>query len=184
MTAELKKNLKVSPARRVAFAGMVTALSLVLLYLLNLLPTMKLSLLFVLSLLPVVLAHERRYADAVLSLAASALLSFLLFPAKGAWLLFAGFFGWYGILRELVVTKLNRVWSWVVLAAVFNIAFFALYYFAGSLFTDLDQPRWQWVRMFIVPAAEVAFIVFELFFGLCREYYIKQLRKLLFRSAV
>lgn len=167
-----------SPARRVAYAGLVAALSCMLLYLLYLLPTMRLSILFVLSLLPVVLAHEKRYADAALCFAASALISGLLFPAKGAWLLYAAFFGWYGIAREAVVARLGSFKKWLALALIFNIAFFALYFLARSLFPELNGPIWKWL---IIPVAEVAFLLYENLFGVCRDLYSGRLRKLIFR---
>jgi hypothetical protein len=168
-----------SPARRVTTAGLIAAISIVLLYLMYILPTLRFTLLFLLSLLPVVLSHEKRYADAILSFAAAALLSGLLFPAKGAWLLYVAFFGWYGILHEFIVTKLNKVWSWVALAAVFNASFFALYFLAGQFVADLGLS--SWLQSLLIPAAEVAFLLFENLFGLCCEYYEKHLRKLLFK---
>lgn len=173
-TAQPRK--KISPASRAAYAGLLVALSCALLYLVYLLPVMKLSMLFVLSLLPVVLAHERRYPDAVLAFIASALLSGLLFPAGGTWILYAVFFGWYGIFRELVVNKLNRVLSWVVLAVAFNAAFLPLYFFAAQLLPQVKLPGYL-----IVPAAEVAFVAFELLFGLCRQYYVQHIRRHIFR---
>lgn len=168
-----------SPARRVAYAGLLTALSCVFLYLLYLLPTMKLSILFVLSLLPIVPACEKRYADAALGFAASALLSGLLYPAKGAWLMFVAFFGWYGIAREIVTARLKGIPKWLALAAVFNAAFFALYFLASPLFPELQQPIWQWL---LIPAAEVAFVLFENLFGLCRDFYLSRLRKYVYRQ--
>lgn len=132
--------------------------------------------LFVLSLLPIVLTCERRYADAILAFAASALLSGLLFPAPDVWLLYAAFFGWYGIFREFVASKLNKVLTWVALAAAFNAAFFALYFLASQLFLGIKIPA-----VLLIPAAEAAFVVFEIFYGICRSYYAARIRKLIFR---
>lgn len=174
-----KMKMGISPARRVATAGLAAALSVLVLYLAYLLNLVvpKISMLFVLSLLPVMLAYERSYAAAFLSYAAAALLSGLLFPITDAWLLYAAFFGWYGILRELIVTRLNRIWSWVILAAAFNVAFFALYFLASQLlFENIKIPH-----VLMIPIAEAAFIVFEIFFGICRKYYAERVRKLVFR---
>ena len=167
---------KTSPARRVAQAGILTALSLVLLYMLYALPTMRLAILFILSLLPVALAYERRFADAALSFVAAATLSGLLFPAA-TWLLYAAFFGWYGIVREAVVTRLGRIKSWIVLLIVFNIAFLPLFFLSQELLLSFKIPQ-----ALIIPAAELAFVLFELLFGVCREYYLKQIRGHIFHS--
>jgi hypothetical protein len=160
-------------------AGLVAALSVILLYfayLLNLVVP-KFSMLLVLSLLPVMLAYERTYTTAALCFAASALLSWLLFPITDIWMLYVAFFGWYGIVREFIVTKLKRVWAWAVLAVFFNAAFFVLYFFFTQLFANIALPR-----VLLIPAAEAAFVLFEIFFGLCRAYYISRIRKLVFRG--
>jgi len=175
---EQKKN-KLSPARRVTAAGLMAALSVILLYFAYLLNAVapKFSMLLVLSLLPVILAYERSYGTAALSFAASALLSGLLFPITDVWLLYIAFFGWYGIVREFIVTRLNRVLAWAVLAAVFNAAFFALYFFASQLFVNIALPR-----VLLIPAAEAAFVLFEILFGVCRKYYAEHIRKRIFRQ--
>jgi hypothetical protein len=176
---EEPKKIKVSPARRTAFAGIVAALSCVLLYLAFVFPYARISVLFILSLLPIVLTSERRYADAILAFVASALISGLLFPAPDIWLLYTTFFGWYGIFREFAVSRLNKVLAWVALAAAFNAAFFALYFLASQLFLQIKIPP-----VLIIPAAEAAFVVFEVFYGRCRAYYAARIRKLIFRGYV
>jgi hypothetical protein len=173
------KKMTISPARRVASAGLVAALSCMLLYLSFIMSAVmpRFSALLILSLLPVVLAYERRFADAILAYASSALISGLLFPAPLIWLLYAAFFGWYGIFREFIVTKLNKIWSWVILAAAFNVAFFALYFLASQLlFENIKIPH-----VLLIPIAEAAFVVFEIFFGICRKYYAERVRRVIFR---
>ena len=174
---------QLSPARRVAYAGVITALSVVLLYLLHVLPTMRAAMLFVLSLLPAVMAYEKRYADALLCYVASSLLALLLTPVSGPWLMYVGFFGWYGIVREYLVTRWGRGVSWVVLAMLFNISFFTLYFlFQTVLLQGFNPPAWIQgfpVLLYLVPAAEVAFVIFELLYGMCRAYYIARVRRLL-----
>lgn len=173
--------VKTSPSRRVAFAGLVAALSCVLLYLAYLIPVMRFTVLFVLALLPVTLAHEKRFADVLLAFAASALLSGLLFPAAGTWILYAAFFGWYGVLREFVLGKTNAVWRWVLLAAAFNAAFFALFFLASYLFANVHILSLKILPVFVIPAAEAAFAVFEILFGIFRNYYVSHIRNSLFR---
>lgn len=168
---------RVSPARRVAYAGMLTALSVGFLYLLFVVPNMTLAILFLLSLFPVALAHERRYADAALSFAAAAIISFLLFFSPN-WILFAAFFGWYGIVREIVVARLNKLLKWVVLELVFNAAFFGVYFFARQLFPLPADSIWQWL---IIPAGEAAFLLYENLLSVCLEYYKKHIRNAIFR---
>ncbi len=171
------------PARRIAYAGVITALSVVLLYLLQVLPTLRAAMLFVLALLPGVLAYERRYVEALLSFAASALLSLLLVPVSGPWLMYACFFGWYGAVREMIVTRWGRVASWAALAVLFNAAFFALYFlFRAVLLQGFAPPAWLGgvpLLAYLIPAAEIGFVIFEVLFGMCRAYYVTHIRKLL-----
>ncbi len=174
---------QMSPARRVAYASVITALSVVLLYLLHVLPTLRAAMLFVLALLPGVLAYEGRFVEGLLSFVAAALLSLLLVPVSGPWLMYVGFFGWYGAVHEMIVTRFGRVASWSVLAVLFNIAFFTLYFlFQTLLLQDFTPPAWLGglpLLVYLIPAAEIGFVVFEVLFGMCRAYYIARIRKLL-----
>lgn len=163
---------RTAPARRIALAGVLTALSVTLLYLLAVLPTLRLSVLFVLSLLPVAMAYEGYYADALLSFAAAATLSGLLFPAPDAWLLYAAFFGWYGIVREAAVTRARPLWAWGIRLLAFNASLAAVYLLSREVMLGFAPIPVLW----LAPVAEAAFIGYELLFGLCRAYYLRYLR--------
>lgn len=171
-------NPKQSASRRIAYAGVIAALSVALLYLVYVLPTMRLSVLFVVSLLPVIMAYERRWTDGLFAFATTALVAVLLIGPRGIWLFYVVFFGWYGVVRELVLVKLGRIWTWAIMAVLFNIVLFAMYFLAKELLLDLKLPA-----ALLIPAAEGAFIAFELLFTACRGYYITRIRKLLFRQA-
>ncbi len=166
---------KNSPARRVAYAGLLTALSVVLLLAVRTFPYFNLSALFVLSLLPVALAAERRWADAGLSFMATSLLGAAVVGFQDVWLFYTAFFGWYGIAREFVWQRLGRVWVWVIMAVLFNVVLFALYFSARELLLNV-----RWPVQLLIPGAEVAFVAFEVLFGLCREYYMKHIRRFLY----
>ncbi len=174
---------QMSPTRRIAYAGVITALSVVLLYLLQVLPTLRAAMLFVLALLPGVLAYERRFVEGLLSFVAAALLSLLLVPLSGPWLMYVGFFGWYGAVREMIVTRLGKAASWAALAVMFNVAFFVLYFlFQTLLLQNFFPPAWLGgvpLLVYLIPAAEIGFVIFEVLFGMCRAYYIARLRKVL-----
>lgn len=164
-----------SPARRIAYAAVLTALSVALLLLVRAFPYFNFSALVVLSLLPVALAAEGRYGDAGLSFVATALLGALLVGPRSVWVFYVAFFGWYGIAREFVQHRWGNVVKWIIMAVLFNIALFALYFFARQLLLEV-----KWPAGLLIPVAEAAFIVFELLFGLCREYYRKNLRRRLY----
>jgi hypothetical protein len=153
----------------------LTALSVTLLLLVRAFPYFNFSALVVLSLLPVALAAEGRYADAALSFAATALLGGVLIGLQNVWIFYAAFFGWYGIVREFVLRRWGVVVKWIVSAVLFNLVLFALYFFARQLLLDI-----KWPAGLLIPAAEAAFVVYELLFGMCREYYMKNLRRHLY----
>lgn len=166
---------RTSPARRIAYAAVLTALSVVVLLLVRVFPYFNLSALVVLSLLPVALAAEGRYGDAGLSFAATALLGGLLLGPRSVWVFYTAFFGWYGIVREFTQRRWGTVVKWIVSAVLFNIVLLALYFFANQLLLEI-----KWPMGLLFPAAEAAFVVFELLFGMCREYYMKHLRRHLY----
>lgn len=169
---------RASAAGRVAQGGLLAALTVALLYVLTLLPTMRLTILFVLSVLPVALAHERRFADGIMVFAVSTVLSGLFFPAPGAWVLYVAFFGWYGIAREWIVTRFRPALAWPLLFLVFNAAAAAIWFLAREALLSFVTFPVYW----LIPVLEIAFAAYDFLFGRVRAYYAEHLRRHLFRG--
>ncbi len=105
--------------KRMATCAMLTALSVVLMMLGGILELgMYACPLFVsLSFVPIGEKYGRKYHFSLY--AATALLCFLLVPNWEENLMFAGFFGWYPMIRP-VLQKLPKLLAWIAKLALFN----------------------------------------------------------------
>ena len=113
---------------RLAFGGVMAALSLVILLLSGVLPTAEIALpaLAGFVLIPVVVELGKKAALTVY--AAVSLLALLLVPSWEPKLLYLAFFGYYPILKAVLEGRLPRWVEWVCKLAVFNIAAVAAYW--------------------------------------------------------
>lgn len=111
--------------KRLATCAMLTALSVVLMILGGILELgMYACPLFVsLSFVPVGEKYGRKYH--IMLYAASAILCFLLVPNWEENLMFAGFFGWYPIIRP-ALQKLPKLLRWPLKLLLFNAAVIAM----------------------------------------------------------
>lgn len=133
--------MKKNNARRVAFGGVVSALSLTAMFLTGIIPSLEYTLPAISGILLIVLVLEFNKRTAYLSFAAIAILSFLITPNKEAALLFTCFFGYYPILKSTLEKPKNRIVEWSLKFLIFNacigIGYLLLVYVLGA--TELLQ---------------------------------------------
>lgn len=106
---------------RTAVGGIVSALSIVLMFLTSVIPSLTYALPAAAGILLTVIVIEidKKWAFGVY--AAVSLLSVLLIADKEAALMYIMFFGYYPILKGVFEGKLNPIVSWILKFAVFNI---------------------------------------------------------------
>lgn len=149
---------------RVAFGGIVAALSLVILLLGGILPTAEIALpaLAGFVLLPVVV--ELGKGTALTVYGAVSVLSLLLVPSWEPKMLYVAFFGYYPVLKAVLESRLPRVAEWAVKLGLFNLAAVASYW---VLLQFLGLPKdtftvggtdWRWGFLL---AGNVIFILFD-----------------------
>ena len=123
---------------KVAFAGIMGALSLVIL-LFSAIPATEMALPAIagLTAVPVVVECGRKYA--IGHFAAVSILALLLVPSKEGAGLYLAFFGYYGILKAWLEGKaLPRFAEWAVKLGVFNAAV-VVFYWAMLTFFHLES---------------------------------------------
>jgi len=113
--------------RRVAFGGIVSALSLVCMFLSGIFPFAEYTCPALAGMLLTVLVMEFGQGTAWTAYGAVALLSLLLVPNRESSLLFCFFFGHYPILKALLERIPLRAAEWAVKIAVFNVCVLAAY---------------------------------------------------------
>lgn len=163
----MKPRMGSSVARSISYGGIVTALSLVLLYLVTFFPTMEFAFAAAASVLLSIVVIRCSKATALGVYIATALLSFLLLPSKIGMLSYVAFFGYYPILKAIAEQQKSSLMQWVIKICLFNLAFLIAFYgFAGLL----ALPDTIWNKIYVLlPVANVAFLMYDyVFTGLIR----------------
>lgn len=171
------KNLETRPyrpAQRIALGGIVAALTIVFLLLGSFMPSGRMGFLFVSSLFIAALAVEKDWVLAGTVYIAAALLAIFVLPNKGVALLYAAFFGYYGILRIGLENVRSKTVRWICKYVVFNIVLVLVAIFAIQLFVKIPIETWMWIVGFI--GAQAVFGVYDWLYGQLTLYYMKHLR--------
>ncbi|HHT16391.1 MAG TPA: hypothetical protein GXZ77_01535 [Papillibacter sp.] len=151
----------------VTITGLLTALSVIALYLSSAFPNAKLSLAAVASLFAASALIEAGIGAAAFVFVGSAILSYLLLPAKDGVLLYVLFFGYYPVVKSLAERLRNRVLEWAIKLLVFNGALTVLWLFLRGLFAP-NVAVLSPIIVYLI--ANAAFCVFDL--GLTRLLFI------------
>lgn len=171
-----------SPARRVALCGMVTALSFLFLYAAETVPYTRLICCFLSGLFVCALVSENLFGAAWLSFLATALLGFLLLPSRLCWFFYVTIIGHYGIVRGLLYRNVRIAWLRTLAMVVYcNIGValgcVLLYYVAGQSILSILT----WPPVLLLLMAEIVFFALDLVFGASLRLYERRIRRWLFR---
>lgn len=148
----------------------MTAVTVVLVYLAQIVPTMKLSLVAIAGVAAALIVAEHGPVYGMLCYAASSVLVMLLSPASG-WL-YVAFFGWYPTVKCLV-ERINRLTiEWICKLAAFNAAFLLLWFLLPAIFAEI-VPKLANVFGILFLAGNVAFVVFDIGLSRLLTYYIR-----------
>ena len=161
---------------KIAFCGIATALSLVILVL-TVIPVTEISLAALAGIIgiPVVIEVGRKYG--LLVYACVSVLSLILIPTLEGKALYVAFFGYYPVLKAALENRrLHRTLEWVVKFAVFNVAVVLAYLVMLTAF-HLDSDAFSiggvslpWV--FLLLGNAVFFVYDRCLSGLISRYVI------------
>ncbi|PHV69756.1 hypothetical protein CS063_14270 [Sporanaerobium hydrogeniformans] len=184
-------------ASSIAFGGILTAVSLILLYLTRLLPTNTLTLLALLSFIPPIALMEKGLKTAILVYICSSMGS-LLFASPHISLLYILFFGMYGIIKGFI-ERINKSFVEIVLKlVVFNMTFLITFFLAqGILGIDLETIFATLLSrlaslglhstssfVFIYLLLQPAFLIFDYALTLLVGYYDDYIKKYIKRGLI
>lgn len=121
----MKRNIK---SKRVAFGGMITALSVCLMMLTGVIPVLVYSTPIIVGLLLMLMVIEmgKRWAFAVYF--AVSVLSMLFIAEKESAVIYIAFFGYYPILKPIIESIRNRMVEWILKFVIFNTSMVAAYF--------------------------------------------------------
>lgn len=127
MNSRKDKNFKI------AFGGVTSALSLTIMFLTGLIPTLTYAMPAISGALLMMLAIEinPKFAGAVYM--SVSILSFLVVADKEAAVMYALFFGYYPIIKGFIEKNTKAVFSWIIKYIIFNIAVISSYFIVTRL---------------------------------------------------
>lgn len=164
---------------------MLSAVSVILLYLSSVMPTMRIGLVAIAGILPAFLVLRFGVSAGFISYAAASLLALLLLPNKLTALLYIILFGHYPMVKSLI-ERIRRLWlEWVLKLALFNVLL-AILMALNSLF--LDRSIIEGIFSFNMPvpvlyialfaAGNIVFVIYDIGFTGLIAVFIARFKKL------
>lgn len=171
-------------AKNISIGGILTALTILLLYLTLLIPTNTLTLLTLASFMVPIALIRCNLKTSILVYICSSLLSFLLLPFN-IFLLYLIFFGCYGIIKSLIEGLDKLPLEWVLKLVFFNTIFFisinvARELLSPNVFDNLNRladkllpslPSSRFLFLWLV--GQLVFILFDYALTLLVDTYYK-----------
>lgn len=131
----------------------------------------------------VIVAVEIDSAWAFITYAACAFLCLFITPDKEAVMLFIFFFGYYPVLRRILVKKIRfKPALWICKAAIFTVAIAAAYYFIINVFGVYDLTEefgflGKHMILILILFAECMFVLYDITISMLEDVYVKWFRK-------
>lgn len=125
---------------KTALGGMTAAISIVLMFLTSVIPTLTYAVPAIAGLLLVVMVIEIDKKWAFVVYLSVSILSLLLVADKEAAIMYVAFFGYYPIIKQLLEKRLKPVLEWMVKFLIFNASVLFSYFLMIYVFSlDFDD---------------------------------------------
>ena len=164
-------------SKKIAFTGILVALTVITLFLATILPTNRVSLYALSSFFISIVIMEYGVRTGWMFYTASSLLAFFIVQNKLRLVPYVIFFGVYGIIKYYI-EKINNLFIELLLKILyFNVSLFVSFYLAKEVFfegVEIKFPLWV-----IVIVLEVVFVLYDYVYTLFIQYYGQKLKKIL-----
>ena len=167
-------------ANKGSIAVMFTALTLLCVYMANVLPVLRITMYFISSAFILGIMMERTTIGAFVSFLIVLFLGFVIVPVKVGMLPYLFFFGHYGIFKYFVDGNRGGAGALVMKLVYFNIGFALVYFFTDGWMTELLPMQLPWWGLLI--AGEIIFLVYDWLLGKAAHGYFATLRNRLAMS--
>ncbi len=149
---------------KVALCGIISSVSVVLMFMTGLVPFLTYTLPAVSGALLAIIVIEINKKWATGAYIAISLLSLLIVADKEAAMFFVAFFGYYPIIKEVIENKLPKILEWVVKLLLFNVAAVAAYaviiYVFGIPFDELEEYG-KYSVLILLAMGNVIFVLYD-----------------------
>lgn len=172
-------NRRLSPSKQLTLGAMVTALTILSLYAVAVLPFGSVPLYFLASMFIYVLACEGAYTAAIISFFASAALSFLLLPDKIPVLFYVALLGHFGIFRTALQGRVQGRFLLMLIKLLYCDVFAGAGLYLGIYVLDglpltlpAALPVWA-----IVVLSQVAILAYDILYAISAGIYEARFRR-------
>ena len=165
---------KTSFDKKIVVAGVLAALSVIILSLGCAIEVLDLTMSAIVSLLVVVIVIEMGYKYAWLTYIATAILSILLLPQKSPAIFYACFMGFYPIIKSYLERINSALVRWIIKLVVGNAAL-ALMFILMSLFLP-DEFEGGWLMLVTYLLGIIAFLMYDVALSKLITLYFVRIR--------
>lgn len=169
-------------AHLTALVGVLTALSIIFLYLSCVSPTARLGIAAIAGLFPAGAVVSMGLGAGFFCYGATGLLGLLLLPGKGNMVLYLLFFGLWPMLKCLLERLPNRILEWVCKLAIFN-AVAAVFWFGLRTLLLPFLPAAMNQGWMVFAGGSIAFIVYDIGFSKLIGFYEARVDRVLRKEA-
>lgn len=162
-------------SKKIAYGGILLALNVILLLLVNVIPMNTLFLLGLASLPIAVVIMELGPGAGIIFYVGSVLLSFIVMVNKSQWILYVFTFGVYGLVKYLIEKDRNFVMEYIMKLVAANILIIITYSIL-KFFVYIP------VNLITIAIFEIAFIVYDYVYSRFIDYYNEKLRKIITKN--
>ncbi|MBU5455185.1 hypothetical protein [Caproiciproducens sp. MSJ-32] len=160
-------------AKELTLNAILIALTIIILFLNNIMPISTFTFLTIASLLIPIAIIRASVMSAFLVYISSSILGFLLLP-KNIVILYFIFFGIYGIIKYYL-EKINKYYLELILKLIFfNIILFISFFFL-SQFINVNQNKMPQYLLFLI--AQAAFLIYDYALTVLISWYLSQIHK-------
>lgn len=165
---------KTSFDKKIVVAGVLAALSVIILYLGCAIEVLDLTMSAIVSLLVVVIVIEMGYKYAWLTYIATSILSIILLPQKSPAIFYACFMGFYPIIKSYLERINSALARWIIKLVVGNAAL-ALMFILMSLFLP-DEFEGGWLMLVTYLLGIIAFLMYDVALSKLITLYFVRIR--------
>ena len=165
---------------KVALGGIISAISIVLMFSTGFFSTLTYAIPAICGALLILIVIEISPKFACAVYVAVSVLSLLIVADKEAAVMYAMFFGYYPIIKGFIERKLNGIYSWLVKYAIFNIAVISAYLVVSKIFM-ISFDDTEFLGKFAIPLlfliCNIVFAVYDIALTRLLSAYIYNWRK-------
>lgn len=172
---------------KVSLGGVAASVCLGMMFLTSVFPLLNLTLVLFAGMVLMAVAIEVNTAWALAAYAAAAVLSVFITPDKEAAILFIMFFGYYPVIRRILVKIKPKAVSWLIRFAVFNVSVLSAYYIIINVFGIFDfMEEFGFLKKYAAPVIIIVinliFIFYDFTAGVMLTAYMKWFRPTFLRK--